>query len=167
MNPVPVQIESVTLEPKSAHNPDAYRVVGVCGECTKCGRTASANPETFRGGPKTKRNLAVLAVLEEIASECPHPLPWGSTPVHDDRRIPRGLTLFALEKTTGNRQAVAVDAKGKLVGAWGGVAPAAVVLVVPADAKYVAAAHEFSEELKARGYVGARAVEPESAEVKA
>lgn len=164
MNPVYVQIDVKTLPPHSEHNVAPRNVTGVCGECTRCGRTAVANPAAFEAhgrGPKTLRGLAIARVIELIAAGCPHPLPWGLAPEHCDRRIPRGLTLWALERTTGDRLAVAVDAKGKLVGPWGGVAPDAAVLVVPESDAFLCEADDFVRELTGRGYVLARLGKPE------
>jgi hypothetical protein len=161
MSAVPVQIENCSFEPKSEQNPHPYHVNGVCGECTKCGRTHSAPFDPADGGPVTRRKEAVRRVLLALAEGCPHPLPWGVAPRHEDRGIPRGLAVWALAKTTGDRQAVAVDPKGKLIGAWGGVHPEAVVLVVPEASTYDAAADDFVAELKRRGYAKARLGKPE------
>lgn len=168
MSTVYVQIETVSIPAESALNLHPHPVNGVRGECTRCGRCVVQNPERFRGagiGPKKSRELAIAAVCEELREQCEHRLPWGVAPPHADRRIPRGLTLFAEEKSTGNRLAVAVDDRGKLVGVWGGVVPSAVVLVVPEGDEYALAAREFVDELRKRGYVGAQvgAREPQGA----
>lgn len=156
MTPVPVQIEACTLPAESALNPLHFPVTGVCGECTRCHKRAERNPATFRGGPKTSRKAAALAVLVALTKACEERLPWGLPPVHADRRIPRGVTLWVVEKATGNRQAVAVNEKGKLETVWCGVALAADVYVVAESDAVAGSASDFAQALADAGYTGVR-----------
>jgi hypothetical protein len=151
---VPVQFEPAVLD-----GPNKRPVNGVCGTCTKCGRSASAALDPDEGGPVKQRRAAVAAVCEELTELCEERLPWGSTPAHEDRRIPKGVTLL-VETPSGDRLPVAVDAKQKLVTVWAGVVLDAVVLVVPDTEEYAQAAAEFKIALIARGYKRVRTAPP-------
>ncbi len=139
---VPVQIE---YGPATA---DA------CGTCTKCGKSASVALDPDDGGPVARRKAAVAAVAAvcaKLTALCEVRLPWGVAPAHEDRRIPKGVTLLA-ETSSGDRLPVAVGANGKLVTAWAGVHHDTVVMVVPDDEASFEAAVEFKAELVGRGY---------------
>ena len=128
---VPVQIETCALPPNSELNPLHFPVNGVCGECTRCGRRAEANPADEHGGPVTKRKAAIKTLLAKLTAACPHPLPWGLAPKHDDRRIPRGVTVWCEEFSTKKLLPCAINDQGELEGAWGGVDFDAPVWVIP------------------------------------
>lgn len=147
---VPVQIEYGTA------------AADVCGTCTKCGKTAHAALDPDEGGPLTRRKVAVTTVCALLTGLCTERLPCGIAPAHEDRRVPKGLTLLA-ETPTGDRQPVAVDAKQKLVTVWAGVVPDAVVMVVPDSEEFAEAAAEFMVALVARGYKRVRTAKPGTA----
>jgi hypothetical protein len=155
---VPVQFEPAVLD-----GPNKRPVNGVCGTCTKCGRSASAALDPDEGGPVKQRRAAVAAVCEELIAACEERLPLGDppgiAPAHEDRRIPKGVTLL-VETPSGDRLPVAVDAKQKLVTVWAGVVLDAVVLVVPDTEEYAQAAAEFKIALIARGYKWVRTAPP-------
>jgi hypothetical protein len=152
---IPVQIEPCTVD-----GPGKRPLVGVCGTCTKCGKTASAALDPDDGGPATRRKVAVAAVCAELTEACAERLPWGSTPAHDGRRAPKGVSLFAVDAATAGRWPVSVTDKDKLATVASGVHPLAVVLVVPDDESCSEAAAEFAQDLVGRGYLCAQTTLP-------
>lgn len=147
---VPVQFVDCTIPTEVEGS--SYEMDGVCGTCTKCGRSASA-PANGAGGPKTRRANAVLKVLRQLTEGCEHLLPWGVPPAHHDRRIPAGVALAVEDR--GRLWPLYVDAKNKLVSIAGGCALDADVLVIPASLDHAEAASEFQIDLVRRGHTRA------------
>jgi len=125
----------------------------VMAECARCGRKAECAVDDADGGPATRRKVAVAAALASLREQCELRLPWGPVPPHVERRVPRGLNVFA-EDLHGTLWPLSVNDKGKLETVAGGCALTALVKVVPerASEKLAEAATEYARELVRRGY---------------
>lgn len=146
----------------------------VRGECVRCGKCSTAHVSSDRedGTLAARKKAAKAEVLAELTDLCAERLPWGLTPAHYDRGIPRGLSLKMVD-ATGAVFPLMVNKSGKLEivlrsGAievpHGGCGFTAKVLVVPDAEKFGDAATAFVEELWKRGYRVAKVVVPGSVE---
>ncbi len=142
-NTVPVQLDCMPTE--------------VRGECAQCGKCTSTPVSQDRddGSPKDRKAAAVAEVLSLLTAACELRLPWGVPPAHEDRRIPRGVSVFG-EDAHGKLWGLSVNAKGKLETVAGGCHFDARVIVVWSAKKHQTDAIEFCAELKERGYKFAR-----------
>jgi hypothetical protein len=136
----------------------------VHAECVKCGKCAHSAVRAKDGGPKTRQKAAADRAIAELATKCEERLSWGPVPVHRDRRIPRGIALYARDHT-GRLWPLTVSDRGKLETVAGGCALTATVLVVPESEDYRAIARECVKQLIEGGYVKTQLEPPQ--EVKA
>lgn len=142
-----VQIETHALPPKSELNPAHYPANGVRAECTKCGACALANPEREEGGPVTRRRAAIKTALRKLEAGCQSPREWGLVPRHEDRRIPRGVTLWVEDRGNERLWPLTVNERGKLECASGGVGYSAVIWVIPDTDATTGDAIDFAQRL--------------------
>lgn len=133
----------------------------VRAECAKCGKCAEAavSQDPDDGGPAARKKRAKALALAKLTAVCEERLPWGSTPHHHERGIPRGVSIFA-EDAHGQLWELSVNEKGKLETVACGCAFDANVVVIPDTQNRVVEAIQFAKELQKRGYWNAKAVKP-------
>jgi hypothetical protein len=141
----------------------------VTAECAKCGKCSSApvSQKPEEGTLAARKKYAKYVALEKLTDGCEERQPWGSTPEHVERHIPRGVSVYCVgvngellpvmcNRGTEAGKLVIIIKRGKQEIPHLGCGTNALIFVAPAHEEFKDAAIEFARTLVRRGYKRAR-----------
>lgn len=141
----------------------------VTTECAKCGKCSSSpvSKKVEDGTLAARKKDAKYVALNQLTAGCDERQPWGSIPLHVDRYIPRGVSVYCVgangeelpvmcNRGTAAGKLIVVVHRGKLEIPHVGCPMDAVILVVPDNDSFKDSAIEFARVLVRRGYEKAK-----------